>query len=127
MKDAHCYVVGCVGAFPCKDVPLWFLKLVPPPAVTTVGRPFKPLELLLEGTGGGILASPKGEDLGRLFSWAAEEDKDEDGGEVDAEVKATLVSTADVLGEVDEALTLLDEVDGCLRVDGGELLRLPKS
>lgn len=67
VKAAHCYVVACVGALPLKDVPLWFRKLVPPPAVTTVARPLTPLELLLEGTGGGILASPKGEAAGMFL------------------------------------------------------------
>lgn len=86
-----------------------------------------PLELLLEGTGGGILASPKGEDFGRLFSLPVEEDKEEDGGDVEPEVKTTLVLAVEVPGEVDEALALVDEEDGCLSVEGGELPRSPKS
>lgn len=129
VKAAHCYVVGCAGALPLKDVPLWFLKLVPPPSFTTVARPFTPLELRLEGTGGGILAFPKGEDVGRLLS-RVEEDEEEGGGGEEAEVKTTFVlALGVVVGVVAEAVLVLLvwEGDGCLRVAGGELLRFPKS
>lgn len=99
--------MACAGARPLKDVPLWFLKLVPPPAVTTVVRPLTPRELLLEGTGGGILASPKGEDAGRLLSFlslGAEEEEDEDGGAEEAEEKAASVLVEVVFAEEDAVL-----------------------